>query len=62
MATVDGRAFGHWRLERAEDRLLVVIEPFEPPPRGAPTGIEAEVADIGRFLGAEAAAEIERPA
>jgi hypothetical protein len=44
---VDGRVAGTWRL----DRRRVVVEEFEPLSRRARDGLEAEVADLGRFLG-----------
>jgi hypothetical protein len=45
---------GTWRLAaRASDRLTVAVEPFEPLD-GALPGLEAEAADLGRFLGATA--------
>lgn len=60
-ATLDGLAFGHWRLERDGDSVAVVVEPFGPVPRAAGEGLRAETADIGRFLGADAELRIERP-
>jgi hypothetical protein len=59
-ATADGYAFGHWRVERARDSIAVVIEPFGRLPKGARPGLEAEAADIGRFLEAEATLRFER--
>ena len=51
---VDGRVVGTWRARRAGDRLEVTVEPFGRLPPGARPGLEAEVADLGRFLGVEA--------
>ncbi|MEU3464850.1 winged helix DNA-binding domain-containing protein [Streptomyces sp. NPDC006733] len=52
---VDGEVTGTWRHERgAGGRLTVRVDPFRPPPDAVAHGIEAEVADLGRFLGAEA--------
>jgi len=51
---VDGRVVGTWRLTSgAGGRLSVAVEPFEPL-EGALPGLEAEAADLGRFLGATA--------
>jgi DNA glycosylase AlkZ-like len=51
---VDGRVVGTWRLTAgAGGRLAVAVEPFEPLD-GALPGLEAETADLGRFLGAVA--------
>jgi Winged helix DNA-binding domain len=51
---VDGRVVGTWRLAgRAGGRLTVAVEPFEPLD-SALRGLEAEAADLGRFLGAAA--------
>ena len=61
-ATADGRSFGHWRLERRDDSIEVVIEPFAARlPKGVRPGLEAEAADLGRFLGEEISLRIERP-
>jgi hypothetical protein len=49
---VDGRVAGTWRLERR----VITVEPFDRPARLARatrTALEAEAADIGRFLGQE---------
>jgi hypothetical protein len=51
---VDGRVVGTWRARRAGDRLEVTVEPFGRLPPGVRPGLEAEVADLGRFLGVEA--------
>jgi hypothetical protein len=51
---VDGRVAGTWRACRAPDRLELTVEPFGGRlPRGARPALEAEAADVGRFLGAE---------
>lgn len=54
VAVADGCAFGHWRLEREEGSVAVVVEPFGPLPRGTTAGLESEAADVGRFIGHEA--------
>ena len=52
---VDGRVAGTWRARRTGDRLDVTVEPFGGRlPPGTRPGLEAEVADLGRFLAVEA--------
>jgi hypothetical protein len=51
---VDGRVAGTWRARRAGDRLELIVEAFGGRlPHGARPALEAEAADVGRFLGAE---------
>jgi len=62
---VDGRVAGTWRSQQASrrqarpgppglpDQLAVVIEPFERLGPKVLPGLEAEAADLGRFLGVE---------
>jgi Winged helix DNA-binding domain len=51
---VDGRVVGTWRLAAGRGgRLTAAVEPFEPLDR-AVAGLQAEVADVGRFLDAPA--------
>ena len=58
---VDGRVAGTWRARRAGHRLDVTVEPFGGRlPPGTRPGLEAEVADLGRFLGAEAVLGLDR--
>jgi len=57
---VDGRVAGTWRSRRAGGRLEVAVEPFGRLPAGTRPGLEAEAADLGRFLGAEAVLRIDR--
>jgi hypothetical protein len=57
-AFANGRAFGVWRTVRRSRGIEVVVEPFEKVPRGSRPGLEAEVADIGRFLETDAALRI----
>lgn len=52
---VGGRIVGRWAQQRGRDRLWVSVEPFGRLPRGTRAGLEAEVADLGRFLGLDAA-------
>jgi hypothetical protein len=51
---VDGRVVGTWRQQRRRDRLTVRVEPFGPLDRAVQRALDAEAADLGRFLGAEA--------
>jgi hypothetical protein len=51
---VDGRVAGTWRQQRRRDRLTIQVEPFEPLDGSVLPGLEAEAADVGRFLGLEA--------
>jgi hypothetical protein len=50
-ALVDGRVTGAWRLDRG--RGEVTLEPFEPWSPAVRRLVDAEVADVGRFLGRE---------
>jgi hypothetical protein len=50
---LDGRIVGRWQLDRAKGRVRVIA--FEKLSRSTRTAIEAEVADIGVFLGQELA-------
>jgi hypothetical protein len=52
---VDGRVVGTWRQQRKGDRLTILAQPFEPLDRRFLPYLEAEAADVGRFLGAPAA-------
>jgi hypothetical protein len=47
---VNGRAVAAWSLRKSGGRGQIQIEPPEPITRAVRAGIEAEVADIGRFL------------
>lgn len=55
----DGRVVGAWALDRAKGRLRV--QPFEALRPAVRRGIEAEIADIGRFLGREVIFEVADP-
>ena len=50
---VDGASRGMWTVRPAKRHLEVTIEPFEPLNPQVLPGLEAEVADLGRFLGQE---------
>lgn len=52
---VDGQARGVWQAKRYKSRYEIQIDPFEPIPPGLLPHIEAEAADLGRFLGSPAA-------
>jgi hypothetical protein len=47
---VDGLAAGTWKSERRKDQLVVNVEPFEQFGPEVYSGLEAEVADLARFL------------
>ena len=53
--TVNGRATATWATARTRQRLKVTVEPFDELSGEVRAGLEAEVADLGRFLGATAA-------
>ncbi len=55
--TVDGRTVATWSSKRSGKRLSVRVEPFEPLDPGLDAALAAEVADVGRFEGVEAALE-----
>ena len=56
---VDGRAIATWTRKRSGRRLIITVRPFESLSQQARTGIDAEVEDIGRFLGLEVAWNVE---
>jgi hypothetical protein len=59
--TVNGQLRGTWRTRRTARELRIVVEPFEPLPDPVRAALDAEVADVGRFLGAASAtAEVVR--
>ncbi|RPI32497.1 MAG: winged helix DNA-binding domain-containing protein [Chloroflexota bacterium] len=51
---VNGQALGTWTSTQKKDTLQVRVEPFKKLPPELTPLIEAEVADLGRFLGLEA--------
>jgi hypothetical protein len=59
---VDGRAIGAWTLARAARQARIVIEPYERLNDQMRSGIEGEVADIGRFLDLPISSRIGEPA
>ena len=50
---LDGHAIGAWRNQRQRGGVGIVVEPFEPLDPALRPYLEAEVEDIGRFLGEE---------
>lgn len=52
---VDGRVVGTWRVERHRDYQEIVVDPFNALAAQVQPGLEAEVADIARFLGIKSA-------
>jgi hypothetical protein len=64
---VDGEVVATWKLERGAGAAVVRVSPFEPLDEGLMPAVEAEVADVGWFLGVSArlvvaASENVRPA
>jgi hypothetical protein len=57
---VNGQARGTWKIQRRRGRLEVQVEPFEPLAAALLPLVEAEVSDVGRFLGVEAALVIKK--
>jgi DNA glycosylase AlkZ-like len=57
---VDGRVAGTWRARRAAGRLEVTVQPFGRLPAGTRPGLEAEAADLGRFLRVEVDLGVDR--
>ena len=55
---VDGRAVATWSSSRRTRRLEVTVEPFAGLPHRVHAGLQAEVADLGRFLGTATALAI----
>lgn len=58
---VDGRAAGTWSGTRRRGGLDVIVTPFDDLAPAVRPGIEAEVADVGRFLGVDATLHITIP-
>jgi hypothetical protein len=57
---VDGRVAGTWRQQRGRGRLTVAVAPFEPLSEAVVPGLEAEAADLGRFLDTDAVLVVAR--
>ena len=60
-AIADGVVFASWKLERRKGAATVAVRPFGRLPRGARDGLEAEAADVGRYLGIETRLGVEQP-
>ncbi len=56
---VDGRVGGIWKSRRQKDHVDIIVEPFEELASEVYPGLEAEVADLSRFLGVRAKYHIE---
>jgi hypothetical protein len=56
---VEGQARGNWKTRRRKGVLEVQVQPFESLPDEALPPLEAEAADLGRFLGERATLAIE---
>jgi hypothetical protein len=54
--SVNGRLAGIWGIHRTARELRITVEPFDPLPDAVRAALAAEAADVGRFLGAPAAA------
>ncbi len=54
---VDGQVVGIWKGQQQKNHLNVLVEPFGSLAPEVYAGLEAEVADIGRFLGVQASLE-----
>lgn len=59
---VDGAVAGRWRLVRSRDAATVEVEPFGRALDGLRELLEAEAADLGRFLGSAGASDRSTPA
>ena len=58
---VDGQVVGTWKSQRQKNHLDVRIEPFSSLALEVQSGLEAEVADMGRFLGVQAKLQVMPP-
>jgi Winged helix DNA-binding domain len=56
--TVDGRAVAVWASAKRRQHLRVTVEPFDRLPAAVRAGLEAEAADLGRFLGTSVSVEV----
>ena len=55
---VDGRIVGTWKSKREKNHFVMMVEPFERLAPEIDEGLQAEVEDIGRFLGVEVRMEV----
>jgi Winged helix DNA-binding domain len=58
---VDGRAMGTWKSKQQKQRLDVILQPFDQLPPELQPGLQAEITDLGRFLGTHAALQVISP-
>jgi hypothetical protein len=58
---VDGRAMGTWKTKQQKHRLDVLLQPFNQLPPDLQPGLQAEITDLGRFLGTHAALQVISP-
>jgi hypothetical protein len=57
---VGGRAVGTWTRKRSGRKLSITVNPFEPLHKKVRASVDAEVEDIGRFLGVEVKCVVEQ--
>ena len=55
---VNGRVVGTWKSKRQKNRLDVLLEPFDQLAPAVQPGLEAEIADLGRFLGVQTTSQL----
>ncbi|HEX6556259.1 MAG TPA: winged helix DNA-binding domain-containing protein [Ktedonobacteraceae bacterium] len=58
---VDGRAVGTWKSKQQKQRLDVILQPFDQLAPDLQPGLQAEIIDLGRFLGVKTALQIIPP-
>lgn len=58
---VDGRTVGIWKSKQQKKHLDIIIEPFDQLAPEVYPGLEAEVADLARFIGMQAAFQVIEP-
>jgi len=58
---LDGRVVGTWRIGPGKETTSVVVTLFEDLPRKARRALDAEIADVGRFLGTPTTAAFSPP-
>lgn len=58
---VDGRAMGTWKSKQQKQHLDVILQPFDQLSPELKSGLQAEVTDLGRFLGVQTALQVISP-
>ncbi len=58
---VDGLAVGTWKTKQQKQHLEVILQPFDQLPPDLQPGLQAEIADLGRFLEVETALQVMPP-